>query len=132
MLPALLVLVCRPLLCLLFHTDDDSSKVGTLRPKSQRMRPSTAVGRTLVVTGFPEGVTKKQFYKCCRKLGEVEQLEFPVEGMFTVWHAVSCAHSLSTHSHIHPHTSTHTHTASNTHQVCRNKYWTFSVQSRSV
>lgn len=84
MVCALLVLMCQPLLYLLFHTDDDSNKVGTLRPKSQRVHPSTAVGRTLVVTGFPEGVTKKQFYKCCRKFGEVEQLEFPVEGKFTV------------------------------------------------
>ena len=64
--------------------DDNSSKVGTFKPKSQRTSPSTTVGRTLIVTGFPEGVTKKQFYKCCRKFGEVEQLEFPVEGKFSL------------------------------------------------
>ena len=52
--------------------------------KSKRQAPSTAVGRTLVISGFGEGVTKKQIFKRCRKLGDLEETVFPVEGEFVM------------------------------------------------
>ena len=72
------------------------------------------MGRTLVVTGFPEGVTKKQFYKCCRKFGEVEQLDYPIEGRFTVLVANTRIH---THTHTHTHVCAYTLTCAYTHLV---------------
>lgn len=35
---------------------------------------------TAVLTGLPDGVTKKQIYKRCRKVGEVVNVTYPVEG----------------------------------------------------
>ena len=35
---------------------------------------------TAVLTGLPSGVTKKQIYKRCRKVGDVTNVTYPVDG----------------------------------------------------
>jgi len=35
---------------------------------------------TAVITGLPSGVTKKQIYKRCRKVGDVTSVTYPVDG----------------------------------------------------
>ena len=35
---------------------------------------------TAVLTGLPSGVTKKQIYKRCRKVGDVNNVTYPVDG----------------------------------------------------
>ena len=35
---------------------------------------------TMVLTGLPSGVTKKQIYKRCRKVGDVTSITYPVDG----------------------------------------------------
>ncbi|XP_062503994.1 uncharacterized protein LOC134180824 [Corticium candelabrum] len=48
------------------------------RQKSQSKPPSD-VGRTVVLKNLAESVTKKQIYKKCKKFGEIEETQFPVE-----------------------------------------------------
>ena len=35
---------------------------------------------TAVLTSLPSGVTKKQIYKRCRKVGDVKSVTYPVDG----------------------------------------------------
>jgi len=50
----------------------------TEKPKSSSSVSVKA--STAVLTGLPTGVTKKQIYKRCRKVGEVVSITYPVEG----------------------------------------------------
>ena len=50
------------------------------KPKSQRKQAESNTGRTVVITGLPEGISNKQVYKRCRKAGDIEKTTFPVEG----------------------------------------------------
>ena len=50
------------------------------KPKSQRKQAESNAGRTVVITGLPEGISNKQVYKRCSKAGDIEKTTFPVEG----------------------------------------------------
>jgi len=48
--------------------------------KSKRSSSVSVKASTAVLTDLPAGVTKKQIYKRCRKVGEVVNITYPVEG----------------------------------------------------
>jgi nucleolar protein 4 len=63
------------------HIPAEGKKISQkVSSKSKRQAPVTSVGKTLVISGFGEDVTKKQIYKRCRKLGDIEETLFPVPG----------------------------------------------------
>ncbi|XP_065897360.1 RNA-binding protein 28-like [Dysidea avara] len=65
--------------------DDDVSKTAKKAVTATEAKPKSGStvsvkASTAVLTGLPSGVTKKQIYKRCRKVGEVVNITYPVEG----------------------------------------------------
>ena len=51
------------------------------RQKSQsKAKPPADIGRTVVLKNLSESTTQKQIYKKCKKLGQIEETTYPVEG----------------------------------------------------
>lgn len=53
---------------------------GKRKPKSQRKVAETDAGKTLVVSGFPEGISSNQIYEQCSKYVGIENITYPVKG----------------------------------------------------